>query len=98
MRTLLKVQMDTEAGSKAIADGSMPEVMQSMMERLKPEAAYFAPEGGVRTAYIVFDLEDPSQIPTIAEPLFRTMKAKITFTPVMNREDLQKGLQEIQPA
>lgn len=98
MRTLLKVQMDTEAGSKAIADGSLPELMQSTMERLKPEAAYFGPEDGVRTAFIIFDLEDPSQIPSISEPLFRTMKAKVTFMPVMNREDLQKGLQEIQPS
>ncbi len=98
MRTLLKMQMDTEAGSKAIADGSMSEMMQGMMERLKPEAAYFGPEDGLRTAFIIFDLEDPSQIPSIAEPLFRTVKAKVTFMPVMNREDLQKGLQEIQPA
>ena len=98
MRTLLKVQMDTEAGSKAIADGTMSEMMQGMMERLKPEAAYFGPEDGLRTAFIIFDLEDPSQIPSISEPLFRTVKAKVTFMPVMNREDLQKGLQEVQPA
>ncbi|MDQ3723569.1 MAG: hypothetical protein M3376_11020 [Actinomycetota bacterium] len=98
MRTLMKVQMDTEAGSKAIADGSLNEVMQSTMERLKPEAAYFGPEDGVRTAFIIFDLEHPSQLPSITEPLFRTMKAKVTFMPVMNREDLLKGLQEIQPA
>jgi len=26
------------------------------------------------------------------------VKAKVTFMPVMNLEDLQKGLQEIQPA
>jgi len=32
VRTLLKMQMDTEAGSKAIADGSMSEMMQGMME------------------------------------------------------------------
>ena len=98
MRTLLKMQMDTEAGSKAIADGSISEMMQGMMERLKPEAAYFGPEDGLRTAFIIFDLEDPSQIPSIAEPLFRTVKAKVTLMPVMNLEDLQKGLQEIQPA
>jgi len=98
VRTLLKVQMDTEAGSKAIADGTMSEMMQGMMERLKPEAAYFGPEDGLRTAFIIFDLEDPSQIPSISEPLFRTVKAKVTFMPVMNREDLQKGLQEVQPA
>lgn len=70
MRMMMKVQMDTEVGSKAIADGSMPGVMQATMSRLKPEAAYFGPEGGVRTAFIIFDLADPPEIPSISEPLF----------------------------
>ena len=95
MRMMLKVQMDTEAGSRAIADGSMPKALGEMMERLQPESAYFGPEDGVRTAFIVFDLKDPSQIPAISEPLFSKMKASIKMFPVMNRDDLQKGLQQI---
>jgi hypothetical protein len=42
--------------------------------------------------FLVFDLKDPSDIPTIAEPLFMILKAKVEFTPVMNADDLQKGL------
>ena len=98
MRMMMKVQMDTEAGSRAIADGSMPQTLQSMMERLQPEAAYFGPEDGVRTAFIVFDLQDPSQLPALTEPFFSMAKANIRMFPVMNREDLQKGLQEIAPS
>ncbi len=98
MRMMMKVQMDTEAGSKAIADGSLPQVLQEMMERLQPESAYFGPDDGVRTAFIVFDLQDPSLIPSISEPLFSKAKANIRMFPVMNREDLQKGLQQIQPS
>ena len=98
MRMLLKVQMDTAAANELIVGGSMAGLMQSMMERLKPEAAYFAPQDGVRTAFIFFDLEDPSQIPVISEPLFENMKAKVSFTPVMNGEDLAKGLDEIRGA
>ncbi len=95
MRMMMKLQMDTEAGSKMIADGSMPQLMQEMMGRLQPESAYFGPEDGMRTAFIVFDLEDPSQIPAISEPLFSKMKANVKLFPVMDREDLQKGLQQI---
>lgn len=95
MRMMMKVQMDTEAASKAIADGSLPQLMQSTMGQLKPEAAYFGPENGVRTAYIVFDLQDPSQLPSISEPLFRGVSAKVHIFPVMNQEDLQKGLQQV---
>ena len=96
MRTMMKVKMDTAAGSRAIADGSMPEVMRGTLERLQPEAAYFGPEGGIRTAFIVFDLEDPSQLPSISEPLFSKLNATIEMFPVMDREDLQKGLGQLQ--
>lgn len=95
MRMMMKVQMDTEAGSRAIADGSLAKVMQDTLGQLKPEAAYFGPDNGVRTAFIVFDMQDPSQLPPISEPLFSTMKANIQMFPVMDRDDLQKGLGQL---
>jgi hypothetical protein len=95
MRTLMKVQMDTEAANEAIKNGSMQNVLQSMMDTLRPEAAYFTAEGGMRTAFIVFDLQEPSQIPTIAEPLFQPMKAKISMSPAMNAEDVKAGLEQV---
>lgn len=95
MRMMMKVQFDTEAGSRAIQDGSLPQLMQEMFGKLEPEAAYFGPENGVRTAFIVFDLKDPSQLPAISEPLFSKVKARIDVFPVMDREDLQKGLQQL---
>ncbi len=95
MRMMLKVKMDTEAASRAIEDGSLPKLLEETMERLQPEAAYFGPEEGVRTAFIIFDLKDPSDIPSISEPLFRGAKANIQMLPVMDRADLQKGLQKI---
>lgn len=95
MRTMMKVQIDTEAGSRAIADGSLPQLMEKVFARLRPEAAYFGPENGVRTAFIVFDLQDPSQIPSITEPLFSKVRASVQIFPVMDRNDLQKGLQQL---
>lgn len=95
VRMMMKVQIDAEAGSRAIADGSLPQVIQETLGRLQPEAAYFGPEDGIRTAFIVFDLQDPSQLPSITEPIFSTLKANIRMFPVMDREDMQKGLGEI---
>lgn len=95
MRMMMKMQIDTEAGSRAIADGSAPQLMQETLERLQPEAAYFGSENGVRTSFIVFDLKDTSEIPGISEPLFMKMKANIQIFPVMDREDLQKGLEQL---
>jgi outer membrane receptor for Fe3+-dicitrate len=95
MRMMMKVQVDTEAGSRAIADGSLTRVMQETLGRLHPEAAYFGPENGMRTAYIVFNLEEPSQLPSITEPMFSNLKANIKVFPVMNQEDLQTGLGQL---
>ncbi len=95
MRTLLKVELDTKALNKARLDGRMDTVMQETLERLQPEAAYFTPTDGVRTCYFVFDLKDPSDIPVISEPLFQIFEARLTFSPVMDGEDLQKGLSQL---
>jgi len=95
MRMMMKVKMDTEAGSRGMEDGSLPKLLGETMERLQPEAAYFGPDGGVRTAFMVFDLKDPSEIPSISEPLFSGVKATIEMFPVMNQEDLQEGMQQI---
>jgi hypothetical protein len=90
---LLTVQMDTEAANKAIKDHSLATIMKSALGDLHPEAAYFGAADGLRTGYIVFDLKDPSDIPSVAEPFFQQLGAKVTFAPVMSFEDVQAGLQ-----
>jgi hypothetical protein len=93
MRMMLKMTMDTQTASRAAEDGSLPEVQRRLFGALKPEAAYFAPAGG-RTSFLVFDLNDPSDIPGICEPLFRKLNAQIEMFPVMNMEELQRGLEQ----
>jgi hypothetical protein len=92
MRTLLRAVVETNSGNKSVADGSLPRVIKETMDRLKPEATYFFTVDGNRSCMMVFDLQDPSEIPGIAEPLFNVLNAKVDFIPVMNAEDLQKGL------
>jgi hypothetical protein len=95
MRVMMKITLDTEAGSQMIADGSMPQFMGEQLPRLQPEAAYFGPEGGMRTAFLVINLDDPSRLPELTEPFFSKLKARIEIFPVMNQEDLQRGLQQL---
>ncbi|WP_406191846.1 MULTISPECIES: DUF3303 family protein [unclassified Streptomyces] len=96
MRVMLRAQLDTQMSNEAIKNGTLPKVMQSMTEQLKPEAAYFGPSQGGRSCTFVFDMQDSSMLPTIAEPLFEGLGAKIEIQPVMNSEDLQKGLAALQ--
>jgi hypothetical protein len=92
---LLKWEIGLEAANEAIRTGKMAELNQSLMELIRPEAAYFGTEGGARTGYLFFDLVDPAQIPVIAEPLFQQLHSKVEFIPVMNSDDLQRGLANI---
>ncbi|MFI9584484.1 DUF3303 family protein [Streptomyces sp. NPDC052236] len=92
MRVMLRARLDTQRSNEAIKSGELQKIMESMMERLKPEAAYFGPTEGGRSCTFVFDMQDSSQMPTIAEPLFEGLGAKIDIQPVMNAEDLRKGL------
>lgn len=92
MRIMARITIPVEAGNGAIKNGSLPKVVQQMAERWKPEAMYFTTFDGRRTAFIVFDLPDSSGIPPFAEPFFMELNADVQLAPVMNAEDLQKGL------
>ncbi|MFJ3658100.1 DUF3303 family protein [Streptomyces nigra] len=96
MRVMLRAHLDTQISNEALKNGTLPQIMQSMMERLKPEAAYFGPSEGGRSCTFVFDMQDSSLLPTITEPLLEGLGAKIEIQPVMNSEDLQKGLAALQ--
>lgn len=98
MRTMLKFQISVEAGNDAIRSGRIAAINEELMARLQPEAAYFSTEHGTRTSYIVFDLQEPSQIPSISEPLFQNYNAIVEFFPVMDAADLQKAIAALAPA
>lgn len=95
MRVLFRAQMDTDKANEAIRDGTLPKLIQQSMEQLKPEAAYFTAENGQRCAFFVFDMQDSSQMPVLSEPFFLNLGAKVSYTPVMNFEDVQKGLSQL---
>jgi hypothetical protein len=98
MRMLLRVQVEVEAGNSSIKDGSFGEILEGVLGRIKPEAAYFTAIDGKRTALIFFDLENASDIPAIAEPLFHGLNASLDLFPVMTAEDVQAGLAEASKA
>lgn len=92
MRMMLKFTLPVEKGNQAFKDGSLQATMESLMNKLKPEAAYFSPFEGKRGGMLFFDITDPSQIVEFGEPLFLSLNAEVEFIPVMNGDELRKGL------
>ncbi|MEV4860736.1 hypothetical protein ACFZC6_30345 [Streptomyces ossamyceticus] len=95
MRVLLKASFDTERSSEMLRSGKLHQMMEALKERTHPEATYFTVDQGRRTMYLFFDMTDSADMPSIAEPLFMEMGASIDYTPVMNFDDLQKGLAKL---
>ena len=92
MRMMLRITLPTDRANSAIKDGSFQKAMDATMARIKPEAAYFTANNGCRCAMLFFDMQDASEIPPLAEPLFAVLNAEIELLPVMNADDLKKGL------
>jgi hypothetical protein len=92
MRMLLRVSIPVETGNAAAKAGTLGSTIERILGDLKPEAAYFmADDNGNRSGSIVFDMQDASQIPAIAEPWFLAFNAKVSLRPVMSPQDLAKA-------
>jgi hypothetical protein len=70
----------------------MGKFIEHSLSELKPEAAYFTAEKGQRTAYLFVDIKDSSEMPYFGERFFLAFNAAVDFVPVMNAEELGKGL------
>jgi hypothetical protein len=92
MRVMARITLPVESGNQGVKDGSIGKLFQTAAERWKPETMYFGTLDGRRTGFVVFDLPDPSDMVPFAEPFFMGLNADVQVIPVMNVEDLQKGL------
>ena len=96
MRFLVKVSIPVEAGNAAAKEGFA--VVRTILERQKPEAAYFIADGGQRTGILIIDIADAAELPRIAEPWFLALNASVEVTPAMVPEDLQRAATAIEQA
>jgi hypothetical protein len=91
MKYIMKLRMSIDKGNEALKDPQFGHKMNELLSEIKAEAAYFTTICGHRGAYIVLNINDPSEIPAIAEPFFLWLDAELDFLPVMRPEDLAKA-------
>ncbi|MGH8709994.1 MAG: panthothenate synthetase [Burkholderiales bacterium] len=96
MRMLVQVKIPHEKFNAAVRDGSAGKKIKRILEETKPEAVYFTEYNGQRGAIMIINLDDPSKIPSFAEPWFLSFDADVEFHAVMTPEELGRaGLDEL---
>jgi hypothetical protein len=91
MRMIMHVYFPVEVFNASVKDGSVGAKMHRILEKIKPEAAYFTEYHGLRTGILVVDLKDAAEIPVLCEPWFLLFNAKVELHPAMTPEDLGKS-------
>ena len=96
MRMLIDFKMPVEPFNTLVKNGTAGPKIQQILEAIKPEAAYFTARDGHRGGILIVDMDDPSEIPSIAEPLFLNFNATVEFQVVMTPDDLGRaGLDDL---
>ncbi|MGH6848956.1 MAG: hypothetical protein ACREDD_00650 [Methylocella sp.] len=96
MKMLLTVEIPHEPFNTLVRNGTAGQILQRILEAIKPEAAYFTEQDGTRCGIFLINVQNASDIPSFAEPFFLNFEADCKFRTVMSPEDLQKaGLDEL---
>jgi hypothetical protein len=95
---MLKIMIPTEAGNRTIKDGSLPKILEGAVARLKAEAAYFVAEDGLWTAMIFFRHARFLGHSLHCRTFVHGIDAEVELPPVMNADDLRKGLKNAMEA
>jgi hypothetical protein len=91
MQMLMHVRFPIDPFNAAVRDGTAGQKIQRIMEAIKPEAAYFNASNGRRGGILVVTVNDPTDIPRLAEPFFLTFDADVSLEPFMTAEDLGRA-------
>ena len=92
MRLMLYAEIDTPTGNQRIVEGRMSEVMDGLVGRLAPEAAYFYERHGRRAFTLVVEAPDSSSLPSLVEPIWLELGAHVEVIPCMTADELREGL------
>lgn len=92
MRMMVTFSFDAGTGNDIVRSGKIKEMFGNLMDDLKPEAVYLHAVNGQRGGHLILDVTDSSAVATIGERFWFGLKADVEMIPVMNPDDLMKGL------
>jgi len=92
MRMLVTVDLDTDKGNELLGSGRIGELMQNIMAKIQPEAAYFHERNGGRAITLVAEAADDASMVPMLQPFWVELGARVSAVPCMNAEDLATGM------
>ena len=96
MKMLLSVEFPHEPFNTLVRSGKIGETMGRILESVKPEMAYFTEQDGKRGGVFIVNVDQPSDVPALAEPFFLQLQGDCRFRIAMSPEDLQgAGLEKL---
>ena len=91
MRMMMDVNFPLEPFNTLVRNRTIGKKIVQILDDIKPEAVYFNASNGRRGGILVVTVNDPSDIPRLAEPFFLTFDADVSFEPFMTAEDLGRA-------
>ena len=91
MKMLVNVTCPVEPFNTLVRHGKAGEILNQVIEDIKPESIYFTELDGKRGAIMIVDVSDPTRIPAIAEPWFLNFKAICKFRIAITPEELMRS-------
>jgi hypothetical protein len=88
VRFLVKVTIPRTKVVEASKSGTLARTLNSAMQSLRPESAYFFEQDGNRECLFVFNLD----VPSLLKPLFPNLDASFYVTPVRTAAELEQEL------
>ncbi len=95
MRFMVQFWIPTHNGNEVVRSGKIEKVFKNLGEEFKPEAMYFYPADGMRGGCMFIQTDNPAICAAVGERMWFGLHAQIKVTPVMNGEELGKGLKEM---
>jgi hypothetical protein len=91
MRMTMQVQCPIEPFNSLVRNGTAGPTMKKILDDIRPEAAYFGERDGKRSAILIVDVSNPSDVPRLAEPWFLNFNAEVEFRVCMLPQDLAQS-------
>lgn len=95
MLIMLEARFPVDCANELAKTGKLGKTIQAILDEQKPKSVYFLDRDGDRTAILVVEVKDGSQIPALTEPWMQALEASIELHPVMTADDLAKAEADI---